>query len=286
LLTGEVDGTFGVPPESLTRLRSGNSGTLYYGEGLTTVNLSVASLKGTLKDVRVRQALMLALDREGFTASALRGAATATGALAAREAWRDVPAKTVDDSYRQLPPIGRDLAKAKELIRQAGAQGRKLTVATSPIGPDVSLLATAVQDAGTRIGLKVELKTVAPDAYTALFSDAEARKGLDLFPYTYYLSVTDPLGVYGNFRTGQFENYAGYSDPLYDQVADRAGEEYNSAERGALTAQLQKMAIDRALCLPVAELPNTVFLGNRITGAPTTIAYMYYPWAADVGARE
>ena len=30
--------------------------------------------------------------------------------------------------------------------------------------------------------------------------------------------------------------------------------------------------------------PTAVFLNKRITGAPTTIAYMYYPWAADVGA--
>ncbi|MGW0662275.1 hypothetical protein [Streptodolium elevatio] len=38
------------------------------------------------------------------------------------------------------------------------------------------------------------------------------------------------------------------------------------------------------LWVPVAEWPSSVFLNKRITGAPTTIAYMYYPWAADVGA--
>jgi peptide/nickel transport system substrate-binding protein len=27
-------------------------------------------------------------------------------------------------------------------------------------------------------------------------------------------------------------------------------------------------------------------MDKRITGAPTSIAYMYYPWAADVGAAQ
>ncbi|WP_327358258.1 ABC transporter substrate-binding protein [Streptomyces sp. NBC_01304] len=285
LLTGEVDGTFGVPPESLARLRSSDSGTLSFGEGLTTVNLNVASLKGTLKDVRVRRALLLALDREGFARAAMRGSATPTSAPAPRAAWRGIPRGITDRAYRQLPTVKRDLETARKLIRQAGAEGKKLTVATSPIGPDVSLLALAVQDAGTRIGLNVELKTIAPDAFTALFSDAKAREGLDLFPYTYYLSITDPLGIYTNFRTGQFENYAHFSDPEYDRVEARASATYDPVKRGRITAQLQKLALDKAICLPVAEYPNAVFQSRRITGAPTTVSYLYYPWAADVGAR-
>lgn len=284
LLTGEADGTFAVPPESYGRLGTGGAGKLYFGEGLTTVNVNVTNLKGTLKDVRVRQALLLALDRQGFVKSAMRGVGSPTSALATRAAWRGVPQATVDGAYSGLPGIERDLERAERLIQEAGATGKKLVVATSPIGPDVSLLATALQDAGTRIGLKVELRTVAPDAFTALFSDPKAREGLDLFPYTYYLSITDPLGIYGNFRTGDFENYAGYRDPDYDKLVDQATQEYDVAKRGAVTAQLQKLAIDQMLCIPVAEYPAAVFLSKRITGAPTTISYLYYPWAADVGA--
>ncbi|MFG2981690.1 ABC transporter substrate-binding protein [Streptomyces sp. NPDC048258] len=276
LLTGEVDGSFAVPPESMSRLRAADTGRLYSGEGLTTVNLAVADLGGTLADVRVRRALMLALDREGFAKGAMRGAATPTSSLVAKETWRGGPPDP--DS------VHRDLEQAKRLVDEAGARGRKLTVASSPLGPDVALLAVAVQDAGRRIGLDVEIRTVAPDAFTALFSDPEARKGLDLFPYTYYLSVTDPLSMYANFRTGQFENYAGYSSPAYDALADEASAEYDPARRAVLTARLAKMASDEAVCLPVAEYPGSVYLGRRITGAPTTISYMYAPWAAEVGA--
>ncbi|GAA3317430.1 hypothetical protein GCM10020219_038760 [Nonomuraea dietziae] len=36
--------------------------------------------------------------------------------------------------------------------------------------------------------------------------------------------------------------------------------------------------------IPLADLDNVMFLGKRITGAPTSISYLYYPWAADIGA--
>lgn len=52
----------------------------------------------------------------------------------------------------------------------------------------------------------------------------------------------------------------------------------------AAAAQLQKKAAEEVLWIPVAEWPTAVFLNKRITGAPTTISYLYHPWAADVGA--
>ncbi|MFD9946514.1 ABC transporter substrate-binding protein [Nonomuraea sp. NPDC059023] len=276
MLTGEVDGGYLIAPDSYAGLRAGGKGTLYFGKSLTTVNLAFTNLKGTLSDVRVRRALSLALDRDGFVKTGLQGVGSVAAAPAPRDAW---PRQTA-------APAGakRDVAAAKELIRQAGATGKKITVATSPIGTDVSLLATAVQAAGTEIGLDVELKTIAPDTYTALFSDPKARAAVDLFPCTYYLSITDPLASYSIFRSDGFENYMGYADPAYDALVDQAVAEYDPVKRAALTAGLGRKEAEQVLWIPVAEWPTSLYLSRRITGAPTSIAYMYYPWAADVGA--
>ncbi|GIG61603.1 ABC transporter substrate-binding protein [Longispora fulva] len=284
MLAGEVDGGYLVSPESYARLSSSGKGTLYFGKSLTTINLNVVNLKGTLGDVRVRRALMLALDREGFIRTGLQGVGTVTSAAAPRDAWAGLPQPAVDAAYAGMPGSGRDLTQAKQLVKDAGATGKKVVIATSAIGADVSLLATAAQSAGTAIGLDVELKTIAPDAFTALFSDPKAREGLDAFPETYYLSKTDPLAMYKMFRTGDFENYGGYSDPAYDTLLDQAVAEYDPAKRAALSARLQQIATGQLLWIPVAEWPTSVFLNKRITGAPTSICYMYYPWAAQVGA--
>lgn len=157
-------------------------------------------------------------------------------------------------------------------------------MATSSIGQDVSLLATAVQAAGTQIGLDIRLKSIAPNAFTALFTDPGAREGIDMFPLTYYQSITDPLDLLANFRTGAYLNFAGYSDKSYDELVDRATAAHDPEQRMKAETKLQHHAADRLLWIPVAEWPTSVFLNQRITGAPTTIAYLYYPWAADVGA--
>ncbi|MER6199168.1 ABC transporter substrate-binding protein [Streptomyces sp. NPDC001586] len=286
MLSGEVDGGYLIPTESYARLRAGGTGTLYFGEGLSTVNVNVTNMEGPLGDVRVRRALSLALDRTGFVKAGLGGAGTVTNSLTTRAAWAAAPERTLKTAFDSLPPSGQDLAKAKALIQEAGATGKTLTMATSSIGQDVSLLATAVQAAGTQIGLDVRLKTIAPNAFTALFTDPKAREGIDMFPLTYYDSITDPLDLLANFKTGAYMNFAGYSDPQYDQLVDQATALYPVDQRMEIEAKLQHQASEQLLWIPVAEWPTALFLGKRVTGAPTTISYMYYPWAADVGAAQ
>ncbi|GAA5020629.1 ABC transporter substrate-binding protein [Kitasatospora paranensis] len=286
MLTGEVDGGYLIPTESYDRLRNSGAGTLYFGEGLSTVNVNVTSMKGALGDVRVRRALSLALDRSGFVRTGLGGVGSVTGSLTTRAAWAAAPEAVRASAFDGLTPTAQDLRQATALVKEAGATGKTVTVATSSIGQDVSLLATAVQAAGARIGLDVRLRTIAPNAFSALFTDPKAREGIDMFPETYYDSITDPLDLLSNFRTGAYQNYAGYSDKAYDDLVDQAAAVYDPARRTAVEAQLQKTASDRLLWIPVAEWPTSVFLNKRLTGAPTTIAYMYYPWAADVGAAR
>ncbi|GAA2132931.1 ABC transporter substrate-binding protein [Kitasatospora kazusensis] len=285
MLSGEIDGGYLIPTESYDRLRSSGVGTLYFGESLSTVNLNVTNMQGALGDVRVRRALSLALDRPGFVKTGLAGVGSVTGALTVPAAWAAAPEETRKAAF-DLPSAAQDLAQAKALVKEAGATGKTVTVATSSIGQDVSLLATAVQAAGTQIGLDVRLKTIAPDAFSALFTDPKARQGIDMFPETYYLSVTDPMDLLTNFETGSFQNYAQYSDPAYDALVKQAQSAYDPAQRLAIEAKLQKQAADQLLWIPVANWPTSVFLNKRITGAPTTISYLYYPWAADVGAAR
>ncbi|MER5765003.1 ABC transporter substrate-binding protein [Streptomyces sp. NPDC002082] len=284
LLTGGADGGYLIPTESYDRLRASGAGTLYFGEGLSTVNVNVTSMKGALGDVRVRRALSLALDRRGFVKAGLGGAGTVTSSLTTKAIWAGAPDAVRASAFDTLPSPDQNVEAAKRMIEEAGATGKTLTVATSSIGQDVSVLATAIQDAGTKIGLKIELKTIAPNAFTALFTDPAAREGIDMFPETYYDSITDPMDLLSNFQTGAYQNYAGYSDESYDALADKARAESDPAKRFSAAAELQKKASDQVLWIPVAEWPTAVFLNKRITGAPTTISYLYSPWAADIGA--
>ncbi|MFJ7066248.1 ABC transporter substrate-binding protein [Streptomyces sp. NPDC101115] len=284
-LSGTADGGYMVPSSSLAQLRASSKGKVYFGPNTAAANLAVLDFKGTLGDLRVRKALSMALDRENIVKAAAGGIGVPAKAPAARGAWALVPERT-DGYFKELPDPVHDVAAAKDLVDQAGATGKKVTLVTSTLAPEISVVANAVQAAGRQIGLDVRLKAVAPEAYSSIFVDPNARKGLDLVITNGYDNTPDPLEFYQYLRTGDFGNYGNWSDPVYDAAFDRAAAAADPGARSDLTAELQKIAVRELPVIPVYEAPYSVFLGDRITGAPTGIAQLYYPWAATIGAAH
>ncbi|MEV7794065.1 ABC transporter substrate-binding protein [Streptomyces sp. NPDC087512] len=284
-LSGAADGGYLLPSSSLAQLRGSDRGEVYFGPNTAAANLAVVDFHGTLADLRVRKALSLALDRKNIVKAAAGGVGTPAKAPAARGAWALAPEKTAT-VYDTLPEPEYDIAQAEKLVREAGATGRTVTLATSTVAPEISVVANAVQAAGRRIGLDVRLKPVSPDAYSSIFVDPNARKGLDLVITNGYDNTPDPLEFYQYLRTGDFGNYGNWSNAAYDAAFDRANAEPDAGKRADLTARLQRLALDELPVIPVYEAPYSVFLGKRITGAPTGIAQLYYPWAATIGAAR
>jgi peptide/nickel transport system substrate-binding protein len=58
----------------------------------------------------------------------------------------------------------------------------------------------------------------------------------------------------------------------------------DATARGAISAQLQQITNKDLPWLPLYSAPTTVWLGKRITGVAPSIAFLYYPWAATIGA--
>ncbi|MEX0173332.1 ABC transporter substrate-binding protein [Streptomyces sp. LMG1-1-1.1] len=284
-LSGSADGGYMVPSSSFAQLRSSSKGSLLFGPNTAGSNLAVLDFHGALGDLKVRKALSMALDRKNIIKAAAGGVGVPAKAPAARGAWALAPEKTAA-LFDTLPEPAYDVEAAKKLVQEAGATGRTVTVATSSMAPEISVVANAVQAAGRQIGLDVKLKPVSPDAYSSIFVDPNARTGLDLVITNGYDNTPDPLEFYQYLRTGDFGNYGNWSNAEFDVAFDRANSEPDAGKRAELTARLQKIALDELPVIPVYEAPFSVFLGKRITGAPTGVVQLYYPWAATIGAAK
>ncbi|WKV70837.1 ABC transporter substrate-binding protein [Streptomyces sp. PCS3-D2] len=282
-LSGTADGGYMVAPATIGQLRSSGRGSVLFGPNTAAANLAVLDFDGPLGDVKVRQALSLALDRKNIIKAATGGIGVPAKAPAARGAWALAPEKTTA-LYDTLPEPGYDIDAAKKLVRESAATDRKITLVTSTLAPEISVVANAVQAAGREIGLDVELKSVPPEAYSSIFVDPGARAGLDLVITNGYDNTPDPLEFYQYLRTGDFGNYGNWSNADFDAAFDRANAEPDAGRRAELTAELQKIALRELPVIPVYEAPYVLFLGKRVTGAPTGIAQLYYPWAATIGA--
>ncbi len=281
--TGEVDGGWMVPPNAYGQLRSTPAGTLYFGQNTTVADEVVNNLKGPLGDARVRQALLMAVDRKGIVKAGAGGVGEVADNLVTANNWNGAPGAA--DLLKALPAYPYDPAKAKALAAQAGVNGQKVVIATSPLDSQTTIITQAVAQAATAIGLKPEIDTISADKYTALFTDPAARQGIDLFLTFWYTSITDPLDMYGGLQTGAFSNYGNWSDPKFDAAVDRAVGAYDPVAHAAATGEAQQIAMTELPWLPLYTEPVSVFLGKRITGVRPSIAYLYYPWAAEIGAK-
>lgn len=285
LKSGEVDGGWMIPMDAVAQLESSGVGDVHFGMSTAVSSLIVSNLDGPLGDLRVRKALLMALDRQGIVDAAAKGYGDVTNALTTESVWVGASDSALESAFEGLDEYPYDLDEAKRLVEEAGAVGEEITYATAPIGSDFNIIAQATAAAAESIGLKATIETVTPNAYTALFSDPSAREGIDLFYTVWYLSSPDPLEMYSVLRTDEFSNYGGWSDPEFDQVVNEAIAIDDPAARSEKTAEAQRMANEQLPWLPLFTGPMPVFVGERITGVAPSIAFLYHPWAATIGAR-
>lgn len=284
--SGEVDGGWQVPANAYAQLASSGAGTLYHGVNTAVVDEVVTSSSGVLADKRVRQALLMATDRAGLVKTGEQGVGDVATSMVSRSSWGGVSASQLDRIIATLPNYHRDVTAAKALAKAAGVHGQRIVIATSPIIQSADAVTAAVAQAAKDIGLQPTIQTVTPDSYTAMFTDPAARKGVDLMLTAWYTSLADPMDFYGVLHTGQFSNYGGWSNKAFDAAAELAvATPLTDPKRPDIVARAQRIAMDELPWLPMYTVPTSVWLGKKITGVKPSINFLYYPWAASIGAN-
>ncbi|GAA2190480.1 ABC transporter substrate-binding protein [Leucobacter alluvii] len=245
--------------------------------------------RGILTDAAVRRALSLALDREGVAAAAFSGLAQPWKTPVGAGAW-GYEVEAFEAAFDELDgapatPSEDDLAQAEQLIADAGAAGEQLVVASNGSSSH-NVIANALVAAAKGIGLEAEILVVPQAQYGDFYSDAELRGQADLWPDEYYISKNDPLGFYKNGKSDASVNFGVFQDPEYDRIVDEAYAATDDAERAELTIDLQQRWVENAVWIPVVATPSTLVMSDAVTGVPSSAAFIYYPWAADLGTAE
>ena len=102
----------------------------------------------------------------------------------------------------------------------------------------------------------------------------------------WYLSSADPQEMFSILQTGQASNYGSWSDADFDSTVSQAIGTPDATARGELSVKAQQITNDQLPWLPLYTTPTTVWLNNRITGVSPSIDFLYYPWAATIGAAQ
>jgi peptide/nickel transport system substrate-binding protein len=283
LETGAIQGDYGVGLPTLNQLRSSSSVKVYQGPGWSSDVFIITSLKGVLGNLNVRRALSLALDRQAVISSVYEGAA-----LLPR--WLSNPGtfsygrSVFDKAYASSPVLTQNIAEARKLVKQAGATGKTITIGTTSQLAVIAGDTAAYQAAAQAIGLKVAFKPVSAQNYIDFLVSPQARVGIDGFPAVDYGYDADPAGLLAQaVLPGGITNYDNFSDPQITAALEQARSMANPDRRAALMAMAEKLIAQQLPWIPTVQPDTVLVLGKGLTGAVSSSAYLFSPWADQLG---
>lgn len=267
---GQVQAALG-DATTIQAARKANLEVIDPPQALTGINLAdrAGEVSEPLGDVRVRQALNMAVDRKTI-AKALYGTedlAMSQYALEGQAAYTEELA----DVYPYDPEA------AKALLAEAGyPDGFTLPVLTTKLS-GLDKLTEAIAGQLSEIGVTLDITTqaTAPDYFTAMVSKeypaAVIAYGLANMN-TLYTGFVNPVGPFNMFSTVDPE-----LDDLYAQynVAD--------AETGVqLQQDINARLVDQAWTIPVVGAPLSYYLSGGLTGIEATSANAGVPMITDL----
>ena len=286
LLSGDLTGSYqftAVP--TIDQIKASPDVTVTEGSGWNTQALIISSFKGAFGSKEIRQALSLALDRQKLIDAAYKGYASLPRSLSAPGTWgygKDVFAA----GYAALPELKPDAAKAKAMAEKAGVAGKTVTLGYIAEAEAGQAEANAYKTAGEAIGLKVELKAVSADQYINFFIDAKFREGVDGFFTTNYGDYADPASLLATLVIeGGSQNYTGYSNPKVTALMEEARTTADLNTRAKKMVDAQVLIMDDMPWIPTVFPTNLVLTRSNLTGAVASFAYMFAPWANQLGGK-
>lgn len=204
--------------------------------------------KSPWADIRLRQAVNYALDRQAINEAACLGFCPPAGVIVPR----------LMDFALPVEPVPYDPQKARRLLAEAGYPNGFDAGEFVPIPPyaDVSEAIVGYLNA---VGIRIKLRTMERAAFLAAWKEKKLR-GLFL----------TAVGASGNASTrveafmyskGPYA-YGGYPD--LDDLFLQQAQERDSKKREVLLHRIQQMSVERVMYAPVMDLRGLVGVGPRV----------------------
>jgi len=285
MLTGAIQGSYYGGLSTLSQLRASKNVKVYQGPGWETDAFIVSATSGPLANVKVRQALSLALDRKSVIKTVYEGAALMPHWLANPGTF-GYGKQVFNAAYDSSPVLNQNLAAARKLVQQAGVAGQTITIGTTSQIPSIAAETGAYQAAAAAIGLNVSLKSVSANDYINFFTSPQARKGVDGFITVNYGDYADPAALLATAALpGGSQNYDNFNDPQITSLLEQARGTANLDARAQLVAKAEQLAAQQLPWIPNAQPTNVLILNASLTGAVGSFAFMFAPWADSLGGK-
>ena len=284
LQSGAIDGTYEVPVQAVAHLKE--VGNVYYGLSTNQGILQPIQATGLDANEKIREALSLAIDREGIAKTIFAGLAVPELAAVPPDSFSYATQQYQDWYLSVGTPKSANLEAARRLVSEAGSPKTSMTIGIQQGDPQSLAVATAIQSAAAQIGLSMQIKTLPTAQYVELVFSAKAREGIDWTTgNNNYIDQAEPLQVlYYWGRSNSPYNLDGFANREVDSLFAQARAQINPEMRATLAIKALQLWVKPVNNIPLYISPQRLFMNKRITGAPASFStFLYYPWAAELG---
>ena len=262
LEAGECDVIPYPNPANIAKLKANPDLQVLEQEGLNVGYLAMNVQKPPFDNVKVRQAINMAIDKESILAAVYQGAGKAAKNPIPPTIW------SYDDSIEAYPY---DPEKAKAMLAEAGVTDLKTDLWYMPVqrpyNPDAKKMAELMQADLAKVGVTAELKTFEWGEYRKRLQAGEHMMGM--------LGWTgdngDPdnfMGVLlscGSAREGG-QNVAKWCNEDFTKLIDEAKATSDVAKRTELYKQAQVIFHDQAPWVPIAHSLVSMPMSKKVKG--------------------
>jgi peptide/nickel transport system substrate-binding protein len=264
LESGAIDMAYQVHVNDFKRLEEHPKLTLMRRNALRVQFFVFNCKKEPFNDVRVRQALVKAVDLAGLQSAVYRGVGYAPAG--------PLP-KDMQYSDRSLEVPAQDIEGAEALLAEAGIKNFKLTILTNEQKDRVDA-ATILQAQFAEIGVEAEIQVLEYGAY----DDKINRGDYDIALYGWGNNLPDPefalTRLYHTRGIGS-SNISLYSNPKMDELLDKGVSAPEGEGRAAVYKEAQKLFLEEVPALYWAVNEVALAYGPRITDFPIHIRGIY-----------
>ena len=267
--SGQGDIVFGLDPASVPSLKQLPDLEIIRSDLPRTLVLKLNAGHPLLKDVEVRTALSLALNRAGIASAILHAPEAATDQL--------LPSYMAD---WHVPEAGKafDLDKANVLMASQGWQKNAngilekdgkpfhLTLITYADRPELTTIATAVQDQWKKLGVDLQVSITNSSAIPAGHQDGSLEVALIARNYG---SIADPLGViikdFGKPTGGDWGSM-NWSNPAIQKELNHMVAETDSAKYTQEAQDVAEAIYQEKPMIAIASYVQQTAVNKRLKG--------------------
>jgi peptide/nickel transport system substrate-binding protein len=233
--SGDVDSLYAFGVEQMDMAKS-LPGNIHVARTAQTICCRMQVTAKPFTDKRVRQAIIKAVDN-----SAVKQLVYAEGG----DVGENHHVAPIHPDYLALPPLKRDVAASKQLLKDAGlANGVEVTIDIGNTdGPWHQTVCEAMRDQMKEAGITLKINVMPAAKYWEIW---------DKTPFGCTAWTHRPLGTMVmslGYRTGAPWNESRYSNPEYDKALDAAEGVLDPNERKAKLGVAEKILQDDAVMI-------------------------------------